>query len=511
MVSTWTTGSEAEFRAIWEAAEDGLIINDYDSGTVVEANPAFCRMHGYEPGAMNGLDPTTFIYEGHLGLLAQFQEDVRAGKAFRTRALDVRRDGTLFWVHVSGTQSVFRGKPVLLAVVRDITAEVEAEQILERRVAERTQELSTLLEVTRQVGATLDFEALAPLILDQLRHVIAYSRAALFGLEEDGLVLLQAADGEASPPVCRRAGAHAPTASFGVLWAGISSGETVIVDDLASEPALWEACVRALGDSATGGTLVAAPLTVLGAPAGMLVAFAENPGTFTHRHADLLRAFAGQAAVALGNARMHEQAQSAAVIEERQPLARELHDSVSQALYGIALGSRTARDLLSRNPESAREPMEYVLSLAETGLAEMRALIFALRPESLATEGLVAGIEKHVASTRGRHGIEVVAVLGEEPAIAVQAKEAFYRVVQEGLHNVVKHAGAKHVDVRLEQDAAGVLLEVRDDGRGFDPGGDFPGHLGLKSMHERVTRLGGSFVVESAPGEGTRLVARLPR
>ena len=76
---------------------------------------------------------------------------------------------------------------------------------------------------------------------------------------------------------------------------------------------------------------------------------------------------------------------------------------------------------------------------------------------------------------------------------------------------MVKHAGAKHVDVRLEQDAAGVLLEVRDDGRGFDPGGDFPGHLGLKSMHERVTRLGGSFVVESAPGEGTRLVARLPR
>ncbi|MBK6663869.1 MAG: PAS domain S-box protein [Thermoflexaceae bacterium] len=372
-MSTWTTGSEAEFRAIWEAAEDGLIINDYDSGTVVEANPAFCRMHGYEPGAMNGLDPTTFIYEGHLGLLAQFQEDVRAGKAFRTRALDVRRDGTLFWVHVSGTQSVFRGKPVLLAVVRDITAEVEAEQILERRVAERTQELSTLLEVTRQVGATLDFEALAPLILDQLRHVIAYSRAALFGLEEDGLVLLQAADGDASPPVRRRAGAHAPTASFGVLWAGISSGETVIVDDLASEPALWEACVRALGDSAAGGTLVAAPLTVLGAPAGMLVAFAENPGTFTHRHADLLRAFAGQAAVALGNARMHEQAQSAAVIEERQRLARELHDSVSQALYGIALGSRTARDLLSRNPESAREPMEYVLSLAETGLAEMRA------------------------------------------------------------------------------------------------------------------------------------------
>jgi signal transduction histidine kinase len=237
----------------------------------------------------------------------------------------------------------------------------------------------------------------------------------------------------------------------------------------------------------------------------MLVAFAENPGTFTHRHADLLRAFAGQAAVALGNARMHEQAQSAAVIEERQRLARELHDSVSQALYGIALGSRTARDLLSRNPESAREPMEYVLSLAETGLAEMRALIFALRPESLATEGLVAGIEKHVASTRGRHGIEVVAVLGEEPAIAVQAKEAFYRVVQEGLHNG-QARGAKH-DVR-PADAAGVLLEVRDDGRG-STWGDFPA---TRLVHARgVTRLGGSFVVESAPGEGTRLVARLPR
>ncbi len=237
---------------------------------------------------------------------------------------------------------------------------------------------------------------------------------------------------------------------------------------------------------------------------------------FTQRHAvagDELRlyaALADRAAVAIQNAELFERAQQAASLEERQRLARELHDSVSQALYGIALGTRTARLRLGDDPQNAAEPIDYVMSLAEAGLAEMRALIFELRPESLELEGVVAAIEKQAASTRARYKLDVVTALGDEPDCALDVKEALYRIAQEALHNVVKHAQAQRVEVRLERDVAALVLTVRDDGRGFDATGQFPGHVGLRSMPERAAKLGGTVVVESTPGSGTRVVARVP-
>jgi signal transduction histidine kinase len=224
----------------------------------------------------------------------------------------------------------------------------------------------------------------------------------------------------------------------------------------------------------------------------------------------LLIALAERAAVAIQNAELYARAQQAASLEERQRLARELHDSVSQALYGIALGARTARELLDRDPPRATEPVDYVLSLAEAGLAEMRALIFELRPESLEQEGLVEALRKQVAATQARFGIEVETVLCDEPDASIDVKEAVYRVGQEALHNVVKHAKATRASLLLSHDNGTIALEVRDDGAGFDPQGDFAGHLGLRSMRERATQVGGALTIMSAPGEGTRLSLSVP-
>jgi signal transduction histidine kinase len=154
--------------------------------------------------------------------------------------------------------------------------------------------------------------------------------------------------------------------------------------------------------------------------------------------------------------------------------------------------------------------VDYVLSLAEAGLAEMRALIFELRPESLELEGLVAGIEKQAAAMRARHNVEVDADLCEEPDIPLDVKEAIARIAQESLHNVIKHARATHVTVRLTADGAKLGLEVQDDGSGFDPDGTFAGHLGLRSMRERVAKFGGTIDIDSAPGSGTRIVVGIP-
>jgi signal transduction histidine kinase len=206
---------------------------------------------------------------------------------------------------------------------------------------------------------------------------------------------------------------------------------------------------------------------------------------------------------------LSEQARELASLQERQRLALELHDSVSQTLYGISLGAHTALEALESDPAEAIAPLEYVISLAEAGLAEMRALIFELRPESLATEGLINALTKQVVVLRTRYKLTVDAQL-KEPALSLHSKHTLYRIAREALHNIVKHAHASTVLLRLDRQDDELVLEVRDDGRGFDPSGPFPGHLGLRSIQERATRLGGTCTIESVPAQGTYLCVRIP-
>jgi signal transduction histidine kinase len=255
---------------------------------------------------------------------------------------------------------------------------------------------------------------------------------------------------------------------------------------------------------------MAVPLILSDQVIGMLVLTASEEQAFTERHATLALAIANQAAIAIENARLYEQAQELAAFEERQRLARDLHDSVSQALYGIALGLHTARIQLDRDPLELPESLDYLLSLAEAALAEMRALIFELRPESLEREGLVAALFKQGAALQARHDMTVQTDLCEEPALPLTVKQELYRIAQEAMHNTVKHAHASKVDLVLRRTANAVILEIRDDGVGFDPLGSFPGHLGLRSMQERVSSLGGMLQIESAPGQGTHMLTQVP-
>ena len=200
-----------------------------------------------------------------------------------------------------------------------------------------------------------------------------------------------------------------------------------------------------------------------------------------------------------------------ATLEERQRLARELHDSVSQALYGIALGARTAQTQLERDPAKLAEPLDYILSLAEAGLSEMRALIFELRPESLQNEGLVVALTKQADAIHARHKINVVTNFGEEPNISLDTKEALYRIAQEALQNVAKHAHATKVALSLQNKDGKLILEIRDNGKGFDTSREFPGHLGMKSMPERAAQIGGEFHIQSQAGVGTTITVTVPK
>jgi len=207
---------------------------------------------------------------------------------------------------------------------------------------------------------------------------------------------------------------------------------------------------------------------------------------------------------------LYAQAQELATLQERQRLARELHDSVSQALYGISLGVHTAQEAIENDPEQAVTSLHFIMDLTEAGLAEMRALIFELRPESLEMEGLVAALNKQVAVLRSRYKLAVDAELNFEPNVSLEVKQSLYRIAQEALHNTVKHARASNVVLRLTGQANDILLEIQDNGKGFDPTGSFPGHLGLRSMRERAAKVNGTLTIESAHGQGTCISVRVP-
>jgi signal transduction histidine kinase len=156
------------------------------------------------------------------------------------------------------------------------------------------------------------------------------------------------------------------------------------------------------------------------------------------------------------------------------------------------------------------EALNYSLSLAHAGLTEMRALIFELRPESLEVEGLVAALIKQTAAVRAHHGLEVELTLCGEPDLPLAVKETLYRIAQEALQNAVKHARPQRLDVRLICAPDSLILEVCDNGAGFDPLASYPGHLGLRSMRERVQLVGGTLDIVSAPDCGTQIRARIP-
>jgi signal transduction histidine kinase len=200
---------------------------------------------------------------------------------------------------------------------------------------------------------------------------------------------------------------------------------------------------------------------------------------------------------------LRRQAGELAAGEERAHLARELHDSVTQALFSMTLVSRSIEMLLDRDSDAAREQLGQLRELQREALAEMRALIFELRPGNLEQEGLVRALKTHAAALQGRLGLPIVVESDLADRLPLAAEEVLYRIAQEALHNVVKHASAQQVRVEVHRDGSGVRLRVEDDGKGFDPRAVPDGHLGLAGMRVRADRVGAVFTCTSRIGQGT--------
>jgi PAS domain S-box-containing protein len=385
--------------------------------------------------------------------------------------------------------------------------------LLEHRVGDRTRELVAVLELARDLASTLELGPLLNLILDRLQLLVPYTGAGI--LVVDGDRLYQRAHRSALPP------AEGLRVTYSIdgwrdAWDQLTAGQPILICDThaASGPAeIWRTLVDTPEQASYRNTIrtcMWAPLLVRDRLIGVLAVTSDEVNAFTAHQAELAAAAASHAAFAIENARLYEAARGTAALQERQRLARELHDSVSQVLYAIALSAAAARQLQGIDPARATGMLNEVYQLAQAGLAEMRALIFELRPESVEHDGLVCALERQAAALEARHRLPVTRRLCAEPAVPVPVKEVVYRVAQEALHNAAKHAQAGHLELLLNVAPAQLELCVGDDGRGFVPDSPFPGHLGLRSMRERAAVVGGELEIASAPGTGTTVCLRVP-
>jgi PAS domain S-box-containing protein len=511
---------ERLFLAV-QGADDGLLDWNIASGEVY-FSPRWKEMLGYTEADIpprleewvKRIHPSDLSY-----VLAMLQRHLDSDTSlYRIEHRLRHKDGSYRWVLARGASlRDANGKAYRLAGWHvDITESKQAaEERLEEHVENRTRELSLLLKVSHAVASTLELKPLLNTILAQLKIVVEYTGAALLIMQEDRPTLLNYQGPLSLPQVERllKLFDHSPT--YKELY---QQCEAILGDDLCTDTPFDRAYIEQVDEGVPQDKSVlrqfrswmTVPLIVHDCTIGMLILHHSRAHFYTRQHARLAFAVASQAAVALENAYLYEQAQALAVLQERQNLARELHDSISQVFYGINLGAHCAREALETNPHEALEPLEHIIMHTEAGQAEMRALLFELRSESLEIEGLVAALQKQAMVLRTRYRMSVKVFLEDEPGVSIDRKHALYRIAQEAIHNVVKHAQASTVTLRLGCDGRDVVLEVQDDGRGFDTTSSFPGHLGLRSMQERAVRLYGTLTLESTLDVGTSVMARIP-
>ena len=502
-----TEDKEQQYRIIFEAASDGMIISDIETGRVVDANPAAIAMHGFTHDEFIGLHLTSYIHPDSQRLFTQAPNSIQSkGGLLDVPAVHLHKDGSSFYVDARRTAMPFQKRPCMLSIVRDVTERINAERLLHERVELHTREQATLLDISQTLASALELKP--GLILDQLRVLIEYTHAELFVLEGTAMVAL-AVRGlqkleETVPFRIRLKGPETLKRLFNQhqpdriadVWSTDPSAEFLrsLLDDQAD---LLLKGVRAW---------MWVPVAVKNRVIGSVGIAHSKRDYFTAHHADLALTVANQAAIALINAELYEHAQALATLEERQRLAQNLHDAVNQSLFSAGLIADVLPRLWDRDQNLARKSLVDLRRLTRAAQAEMRALLAELRPSALTDTDLGDLLHLLGNALSGRINIPVTITVAEDVILPAETQVAFYRVCQEALNNITKHAKASQVDIDLKHEGTGVELYVRDDGKGFDlEQTTISGHYGLSMMRERAEAVGALLTVTSQSGHGTQL------
>jgi PAS domain S-box-containing protein len=496
------------YRDIFEAASDGLIIYDIGKNQVVEANPAACEMHGYPRAEFIGLEPKAFMHPESLAIFMEHLHRVKGGEAFEALVVHQRKDGSAFHAEVRRSGINYQGRPCLLSVIRDVSQRVQTEKILNDEIEARMREQATLLAISHTLASTLELQP--GLILDQVREIIEYDHAGLFALEDSTLSTL-AMRGTTQLELPESICIHMQGPE--TLETLFNGHQPIRIADIWSDTPQAQFLRSLLKDEAAVllegmQSWMWVPLAVKNRILGGLGVANAQPDYFSLHHAALALSVANQAALTMINAELYEHAQALAVLEERQRLARNLHDAVNQSLFSAGLIAEVLPRVWEKDHEEGRRSLEDLRRLTQGAMAEMRALLAELRPSTLTDADLGDLLRLLGNAFTGRTNVPAKVTVVGEGALPSEVQVGIYRICQEALNNIVKHAGASQVEIDLKHEEVAIELSIRDDGRGFDPELTASGHYGLSMMRERAEAMGAQLSIKSKPGHGTELTIR---
>jgi signal transduction histidine kinase len=370
-----------------------------------------------------------------------------------------------------------------------------------------TDAFAAMSDVVLSIAAELSVEPVLHKLVDAAR-ALASARYAAIGTtaaDEDGFERfvtsgLTAAEIEAIGPLPRW---------HGLLGALLTDPVPYRTDDITADPRFEYFPSHHPRMRSFLGVPIWAKGDVIGA---FYLTDKEGAAGFDEGDQRLIELLAAHAAIAIENARLHELSRELAVAEERNRLARELHDSMNQHLFGLVLNAEAALTTVRDDPASAEAQLRQVKDLAKSTMEELRALIAGLRPPALEAEGLATTLRKQVDVLRRAHRTAIELTVDGDGRLDLDRAQEALRIAQEALRNALQHAHAGTVEVRLDQRGGGLTLTVQDDGVGFDQSARSTRsrRLGLTTMRERARALGGTVRIESAPGAGTTVRLEVP-
>jgi two-component system nitrate/nitrite sensor histidine kinase NarX len=492
--------SEERYRLLVENMREGLAVLD-ENALLTYVNDSLCAMTGWARDELLGR-PSVKLFpvadrERHLGWLARR----KAGFSDMYETAFQRHGGGMVPVLISASpildpQGHYRGS---LAVCTDITERAEADKALQRRVEELT--------VLNRIAHTMATGAELSTALAQAGEIIAGLFAAhclhiIWGEgEEAGFHLhIDSGPGSAQLGSNRLDITRVEPAVFSRL---LREARPQVVADVRSFP--LSDLYRELLVHGEVQSIMFVPLVIGGTAVGLVWIASDRPGReFTAHETRLAETIALDLAAAVESARVARQARATAVAEERHRLARELHDSITQTLYSVSILAEALPRVLERDLEDAKRSARLMRQVVLGALAEMRTLLFELRPEALNTAGLPVLLGQLAESLRGRARVGVELNIEGKLDLPPDIKVGLYRITQEAFNNIARHARATHVTAAVQNLPDRVLLTIQDDGRGFDPDAVRAEQMGLRMMRERAEGLGLQLAIESRAGRGTK-------
>ncbi len=506
--------NQENIKLLFESAPLAMVTTD-QTGTILLVNARFEEMFGYQRDELVG-QPIEILLpkrlrNSHIEHRLHYTSNPRIrpmGSGLDLVA--VRKDRSEFSIEVGLSFINVQNTMMIISAITDLSTRKIAKEILEQRVEERTHDLDRrrqvadgLRDILKILNSNRSSDEILNHIVAQAGRLLKADASAIYRLKDGiGPLIIQANKGLSNDYVAQ---ANIPIGE-GHIGQAVLERQVVTTSNVAhtltegdSETKSRRRALLALGYHA----VLAVPLIIKDEVYGCLVLYYAKSHEFSTEETDLATTFGDQATLAIENARLKAQVERAAVAAERNRLARDLHDSVTQTLFSASLIAEVLPRLTQRNPEEADRRLEELRQLTRSALAEMRTLLLELRPSRLTEVGLGDLLRQLTEAITGRARVPITLEVERQCTLPPKVQVSLYRTAQEALNNVAKHAHANQAMVKLRCEPDSAELSITDNGRGFVLENLEPDSLGLSIMRERAESIGALLKIESEIGQGT--------